>query len=122
MWVVPLDGSDRHRLKVPETGNVESLRFSPNSKRVVYYIHDYSGPGLIRSLWSSPLNGRSPVRLNRSLPTDGDVKNWDIAPDSSTVIYRADQRTNGVLELWAVPIAGGKRHRRNQTLPKGSDV
>ena len=39
-----------------------------------------------------------------------------ISPDSSRVVYRADQQTNEVFELYSVPLDGGSVTRLNGSL------
>ena len=45
-----------------------------------------------------------------------------ISADSTRVVYRVDQDTDGVYELYSVPISGGPAVKLNGTLPTGGDV
>jgi hypothetical protein len=45
-----------------------------------------------------------------------------ISPDSQRVVYLADQQTDGVYELFSVPILGGAVTRLNDLLVAGGDV
>ncbi len=45
-----------------------------------------------------------------------------ISPDSSRVVYLADQETDEVFELWSVPITGGEAIKLNAPLPAGGQV
>ncbi len=60
-------------------------------------------------LYSTPINGEaSPVRLSGLLPSGTGVSTFQIAPDSSQVVYRAEQDTTGVIELYSVPLGAGR--------------
>jgi len=48
-----------------------------------------------------------PVKLNPSLVSGGHVWEFGITPDGSRVIYKADQETHSVAELYSVPAGGG---------------
>ena len=53
----------------------------------------------------------------------GDVgDDHKISPDGATVVYRADQDTDGVFELYSVPITGGAPTKLNGPLIPGGDV
>ena len=39
-----------------------------------------------------------------TMPAFGDVQNYEISPDGNWVVYRADQDTDGVNELYSVPL------------------
>ncbi|MEM6285405.1 MAG: hypothetical protein AAF787_24660, partial [Chloroflexota bacterium] len=47
------------------------------------------------------------TKLNAPLVFRGSIFRFKISPDSSTVVYSAEQDTNDVRELYSVPIAGG---------------
>ncbi len=75
--------------------------------RVVYTWSDATG-GVQRELWSAPLTGppNQQVRLNPTLVAGGQIDFFQIAPDGSRVVYLGDQATNGLFELYSVPVAG----------------
>lgn len=52
----------------------------------------------------------------------GDVYSFAISPDGSRVVYRADQDTDFVDELYSIPIAGGTSTKLNGTLPLNGDT
>ena len=70
-----------------------------------------------QELFSVPTNEGRVVRLNPDLVDSGDVTilsavsrpvtPFRISPDSERVVYIADQRSNGLFELFSVPIGGG---------------
>ncbi len=56
-------------------------------------------------LFSVPLDGSSlPRKRNGELQPLGDVESFAIAPDLRHVLYRADQETEGAVELYSVPL------------------
>lgn len=68
---------------------------------------------------------RSPERLNGPLVSGGDVR-WPsgflVSDDGTRVVYRADQNTNDVWELFSTPIGGGTASRVNDALPSGGSA
>lgn len=103
---------------------------SPDSARVVYRA-DQESLG-VNELYSVPLAGGDETRLNGDLVTGGSVDFtapflldeplFTIAPDSSRVIYLADQETEGVQELFSTPLTGGDSVKLNGELPEGGEV
>ena len=61
-------------------------------------------------------------QLNENRALVGDVSSYQVSPDGSTVVYRADRDTDDVLEIYSVPIGGGPSTKLNDTLPRGGDV
>jgi len=84
------------------------FRISANSTRVVYYADQQTDD--VFELYSVPIAGpaSSGVKLNSALVTGGDVlqASFRISPNSSRVVYVADQQTDEVYELYSVPIGG----------------
>ncbi|MGI0025647.1 MAG: FIMAH domain-containing protein, partial [Nitrososphaera sp.] len=60
----------------------------------------------VHELFSVPLAGGTPTKLNGALVSGGDVFGFQISPDSSRVAYVADQDTDEVSELFSVLLAG----------------
>jgi len=58
-----------------------------------------SGPAAAQTIF--------PLKLNGGLVIGGSVQDFQISPDGSRVVYRADQDTVSARELYSVPIAGG---------------
>ncbi|MCP4679257.1 MAG: hypothetical protein GY854_27970 [Deltaproteobacteria bacterium] len=65
-----------------------------NDTTELYYV-DLSGP--------SPA---SPVKLNTTFPTDGDISSFRLSRDGSVLTYYADQDVNNDLELFYVDLSG----------------
>ena len=62
-------------------------------------------------------------QLNENRAFVGDVSSsYQVSPDGSTVVYRADQDTDDVTELYSVPIGGGAVTKLNGALPAGGSV
>jgi len=72
-------------------------------------------------LFSVPIGGGTPVRLNRPLPAGGFVFSFQLSPDGSTVVYNADQDTDNVREIYSVPVAGGTVTRLNAPMTAGGN-
>jgi hypothetical protein len=61
----------------------------------------------VEEIYSRPLDGSGfAVKLNGPLTPGGDVRDFKISPDSSRVVYRADQDTAGTPELYSRPLDG----------------
>ena len=76
----------------------------------------------VQELYSVPVGGGAITKLNGTLTTGGDVTEIGISPDSSTVVYRANQETSGTFELYSVPIGGGTAVKLNGALTVGGSV
>ena len=131
LWGVPADGSAAPvRLSGPLVagGDVRDFVPSPGGGRVVYTADALSDEVL--ELWSAPLDGSAaPVRLNPALVPGGDVQGlqpgrpFHLTADGATVVYEADQQSDDVFELWAVPSDGGAAAiRLGSPLVAGGDV
>jgi hypothetical protein len=112
LWSVALPAGTPVKLNatVPSPG-VFSFRISPDGSRVVYTAAQDTG-GVVE-LYSVPIAGPASagVKLNGPLVAGGDVADpfpsvFGISANSTRVVYRADQQTDEVFELYSVPIAG----------------
>jgi hypothetical protein len=114
------DPLDEGLIQLPVYGGTElrlttdlpsEFEISSDGERVVYL-----DAAVIRSV--PVLGGSPPVDLNPS----GDVEEFLLSPDGAWVVYRADQDTPGVLELYAVPTEGGSPVKLNGSLVAGGQV
>lgn len=115
LYSMPMAGGDPIKLNRPLGlgESVTSFDISPDSARVVYTA-GLSAP-LTLQLYSVPIGGGDSEPLNPPLVAGGSVSAIGsapvssvlITPDSSRVIYGADQETDTKVELYSVPIAGG---------------
>lgn len=113
LFSVPIDGPAGSAEKISDAmttgGNVQNdFEISPDSIRVVY-IADQDTDDTYE-IYSVPITGpaTSGMKLNKEL-VDGGVVHFPsivISDDSSRVLYRADQDTDTVGELYSVPITG----------------
>ena len=104
------------------------FQISNDGQQVVYL----SRQEFIQELFSVSTNDGTVVRLNADLIDDGEVEvlsavsrpvsPFQISPDSQRVVYVADQRSNGLFELFSVSIVGGDVVRISGDLPGGGDV
>ena len=97
---------------------------APDESRVVYVADEDTAS--LRELYSVPLAGGASTKLNDPLPVGGRVLSVagdiQITSDSASVVYLAEQITDGLIELFSVPIAGGPVTRLNTDLPANADV
>jgi Tol biopolymer transport system component len=123
LYSVPVAGPASSGVKLngalPDGGNVEvywEYDISPDSARVLYRADQVTAGQ--KELYSVPVAGPANlgVKLNGSLPDGADVVNFLISPDSSRVVYKADQETDGVNELYSVPILGGSPIKLNHDM------
>jgi len=109
---------------LPTGGDVQtSFLISPDGTRVVYLADQTTNN--VFELFSRPIDGSgSPVELNGTLIGGGDVQGgFVISPDSTRVVYLADQTSDGVFELFSRPIDGsGSAVKLNSTPVSGGDV
>jgi Tol biopolymer transport system component len=61
-------------------------------------------------------------RLSATLVPGGDVVEFQLAPDGTRLVYRADQDVDGVFELYGVSLDGGTPVRLNGALVAGGSV
>jgi Tol biopolymer transport system component len=126
LYSVPAGGGAAVRLNGDLVGGGDVyylFAISPDNQRGVYVADQDTDE--VFELYSVPIGGGTPVRLNGPLVSGGDVLadyNIKISADSSRVVYRADQDTNDVFELYSVPIGGGAPIKLNGALASGGDV
>jgi Tol biopolymer transport system component len=99
-----------------------SQQFSPDGTRVLYRADQFADE--VFELFSVASIGGTPVRLNGPLVANGDVlqQGLQFGPNGSRVLYRADQNTDDVVELFSVSSLGGVPVRLNGDLVAGGDV
>jgi Tol biopolymer transport system component len=102
LYSVLLGGGSPVRLNpiLPSGRNVTSFQISPDSSRVVYRGDQQTNN--VVELYSVPLRGPAAagIKLNGALAFNGNLSDFLISPDSSRVVYRADQDTDEVFELY----------------------
>jgi Tol biopolymer transport system component len=106
---------------------VHEFQLAPDGSRAVFTARATAG---LDELFSAPVDGSAPAqRLDPVLVAGGDVVSqgfqdgFGISPDSQWVAYRADQDTDDVVELYAVPIDGSAAaHKLSGALPAPGGV
>lgn len=94
--------------------DVESYRASPDGNTVVYRAGQTAFA--FWELFSVPALGplETAVKISRFIETGGDVDAYfQISPDSTRVVYRADPTNIEAYELYSVPIGGGSSIQLN---------
>ncbi len=125
LFSVPATGGTAVKLNGPliSGGDVSGFySFSPDSSRMVYLADQVTND--VSELFSVPGTGGSAVKLNGPLVAGGEVSSSDVqfSSDSSRVLYKADQNTDEVVEVFIVPTTGGTAVRLNGSLVPGGDV
>ncbi len=103
-----------------------SSPFSPDG-RMIAYRADQVTDGVLE-LFVADVSGGAPAvarRVNGALAAGGDVSSFQFAPDGSGLVYRADQRTDEVTEIYYADTRGpepGPAQRINGEPVSGGDV
>ena len=116
---------------LPVNGSLPDFLITPDGSRVVY--RGDQDADTVNELYSVPVTGGAVTKLNPALVLNGDVlgdtsstsllqEGPQITPDGSRIVYRADQTTDGVNELFSVPVGGGAAIKLNPPLPSNRDV
>jgi len=136
LYIVPIAGGRATRLNGGLAGGRGDVRgatsampnpflISPDSRHVIY-VGDQETDSVFE-IFSVPIAGGASVKLNPTLAGGkGEVRGADnmvanpfrITDDSAWVIYEADQESVGVMELYCVPITGGRTTKLNATLDR----
>ena len=111
-------------VEVPFALNFDAFNWSPDSNRIAY-LADQENDDFYELFVSAP-DGSSNFKVSGELHTNfdgGDVLEFEWAPDSSLIAYRADQDFNGVIELYAnQPSATSTPTKVNSPLPDGGPL
>lgn len=95
-------------------------QISPDNSTVVFLADQTTGG--VFELYSAPIGGGAPVRLNGPLAPGGNVIEFAIDTSSARVVYLADQREDETSELFSVPLGGGTPVTLNSFLTPSGDV
>lgn len=127
------DDAFYHLLQVPIAGGANSwiadlpaqahiynlgLDVTPDQGYALYW-NEQNGS---RHLFSVNLRTGTSQRISADMIPAGDADWYQIAPDSSRAVYRADQETDSAFSLYTAPVAGGTVHRLNAGLVEGGDL
>jgi len=130
-WSAPLDGSTPARELAPARPagrTISSLWISPDGGHVLY-LANHDSPTTVE-LYSVPIDGsQAPVRLNSPLVAGGNVgvptqldRGIKISPNSSRVVFVADQDVDELRELYTAPLDGSAPSVELVSLSGASDV
>jgi len=128
LFSVPLAGGVATPLHAPAVagGDVDATSFQVSADSAHVVFRGDLRANDVFELFSAPLAGGPSVVLNGALPSGGDVSaeflGFRLDAGGSRVLYLAEQRADELIELFAVPIAGGTPMRLNPTLTPGGDV
>jgi len=121
VWVARLDGSEQTPIvTLPLDAVFGTLLATPDFTRALY-LADAQVLGR-QELWSVPVTGGTPAKLNGALVAGGDVQQVQLSPAGTSVLYVADQQVDERSELYLVPVAGGVATKLNHALPTGHVV
>jgi hypothetical protein len=113
-----------HTITGPLPVHTGEIRFtiSPNSETVAY-VADIDEVD-VYELYSSPISGTTPIKLNPPLVAGGSVNRFRYAftPDSQHIIYAAEQDVVNRQDLYSVPVAGGDAVKLNPPLVAGGNI
>lgn len=100
--------------------SVGAFAATPDSANVVYIANR---PIASDQVFIVPAAGGSNIQLNGALVANGNVTDFAVAPNGLSVVYRADQTTDEVFELYRVSVAApGTSVTLNGLLVAGGDV
>lgn len=110
IWSVAPDGSGRVGLLGALVAGGQPIEIRFDSTHAVFVADKLVDETF--ELFSVPLVGGAVTKLNPALPAGGDVAAGQnagpkITPDGTRVVYAADQQTNGIENVYVVPIGGG---------------
>jgi roadblock/LC7 domain-containing protein len=98
----------------------DSIRVSPDSTHVLYRADEDTNEKF--ELFSVPITGGAPLKLNPLLSSQGDVTSAEFTPDGSRVIYLANEDSASTVELFSVSSTGGTPTKLSGPLVVGGNV
>jgi len=119
LYTVKPDGSGNVKVSgnMVFGGNVVNAYggWAPDSSRIIYRA-DQESDERVELYSASPLGGETPIKLNDTLVSNGDVNIFKWLPDGSRVIYRANEDNSSRSELYSVQSNGSDHLKLNSTL------
>ena len=95
--------SDLHGAKTTLIeGTILNFKITPDGTHIIYKETTTSG----NELFSIPIGGGTPQKLNSPLTSGGDVHDYAITPDSNYVVYTADETVDEMVLLFQAPADG----------------
>ncbi len=108
LYSAPIDGSEAS-LKLSQylyiDRKITSTAITPNSEFIVYNVDATTHETF--ELWYSPLTASDPKTLSGPVVAGGDVTNYKILPDSSGVVYYANQFVTSIHNIYRADFYSG---------------
>jgi Tol biopolymer transport system component len=116
-WQGPRDSEDRRAFRVALSGGTpvpfpaawQWIHTSPDNR---WYVYGVRGESSGTDVYSVPVDGGTPVKLNLLMPRGSAVAWTQISPDSRTVYYATSKDAGGGMPpidgFYQVPIEGGE--------------
>lgn len=103
LYAANADGSRVIRLSNSLATNftITSWQVSANRRYVAYLLREQQ-QFPVSELYVVSVDGGTPIRVSSDLPFAGSVSTYAWSPDSARIAYRADQDTQGNIELYTV--------------------
>lgn len=122
LFAPAVEAGNRRLSAAVASSDVGDRALTPDGLRAVY-LHDASTDDVVE-VWSVPVAGGPPVKLNAALGANESVYGFRIAPDSSRIVYFAANPNDFVFELYGSPIGGGAGSgvKLNEALAAGATL
>jgi Tol biopolymer transport system component len=112
LFVVPTTGGAPTQLS--SDVRVVDFAISANNAMVAYSAME----AMTAELFSVPMTGGAPMKLSGPLVAGGNVvPGFTISPDSSRVLYRADDQVDGSFNLFSASLSGDSTLQMNPWIP-----
>lgn len=122
LYSVPSTGGPVQKLSAEaDYGGVREFEITSDGTRVVYRADHALTSSRVYQVFSVPVTGGVPVRLNQDLPpwpVNGAVYEFAVSPDGRSVVYRADAYEDNYQDFYNVSIEGGPSTRLSFTVPE----
>jgi len=105
---------------MPVEGRYRGVEITPDSSRVVFQATPRGDD--LTDVFSVPIEGGPPTRLNQDLGSSGTTPWFGVADDSQSVVYLTDADRNGTRQLFAVSPRGGSPRSLSGPLPTGITI
>ncbi len=108
LFRVPIGGGTPVLLTPVAAGvGVQGGYVASSDGQTLYYLATHSAATVVELFRVAADGSSAPVRLSGALVTGGNVSAFALTPDQQHLAYLADQRTDGVFELFgATPVPG----------------
>lgn len=119
--IAPPPGAEPIRLSGPMVGDVASFALTANGQRAIYRA-DQQLAGR-HELYSVPVAGGTPVKLNPVLGTTDEIREYDyeLSGNSARAVFKIYRANMSTVELWSAPTQGPATSavKLDQTGPSG---